>query len=327
MLKKTRIDRVKIQKKIKGTTVLVVGDVMLNEHLEGITERMSPESPAAPVVKVEYREFTLGGAAQAAANARSLGAQVVLAGVIGKDWAGDKVRELLRAQNIGDALLIDPDRPTTLKTRVFRGGEHLIRVDTETLEHLVERSTRALLRSIKKIKGKTDFVIISDYAKGVFSPELLEGLKSIFGPEFIAADIKPKHAPFVKDIRLIKPNRLEAEKMARRTIETIEHAREAAENLARAHRSSILLTMGGEGLVLHNHETQETSHLPACPTELIDVTGAGDVVISTLATMLAAGFEILEAVKVANAAAAAAVAKPGATTITLGEALAILDQN
>lgn len=327
MSKPTSKRHAEIQERAKQTTVLVVGDVMLNEHIEGVTERMSPESPAAPVLRIETREFTLGGAAQAAANARSLGAQVILAGVVGKDAAGEKIRELLRIQGIADALLTDPDRPTTTKTRIFRGGEHLIRIDTESLEPLAEKLTRALIQEIKDTAGKANFVIVSDYAKGVLSPELLEGLKNTFGPERIAADIKPKHAPFVQDIRIIKPNRAEAEKMARRPIETVEHAREAAANLAQIHRTSILLTMGGEGLVLHDYLTGETSHLPACSTELVDVTGAGDVVISTLAVLLAAEYELTEAVDIANAAAAVAVAKPGATTVTFSEAFDILERS
>ena len=298
---------------------------MLNEHLEGVTERMSPESPTTPVLRTQVREFTLGGAAQAAANVKSLGARAILSGVIGPDAAGEKVREMLQAQGIGDALIVDSTRPTTTKTRAFRSNEHLLRIDTESTEPLAKNINQALIRKIKKTAGQANFVIVSDYAKGVLSLALLESLKKMFGAKNIVADIKPKHAPFVRDIYLVKPNRVEAEQMARMAIETIEHAESAAAALAEMHQASILLTLGGEGLVVHEHPSGESCHIPARPTEMVDVTGAGDVVISTLAVLLAAGYDLREAVETANAAAAAAVAKPGATTVTLAETFAILD--
>lgn len=315
-----------LQRRLKKATVLVVGDVMLNEHVEGITERMSPESPATPILKTQFTDFTLGGAAQAAANVSSLGAKAILAGVTGKDQNAEIVQGLLKTKKIHAIIIADPSRPTTVKTRIFRGSEHLLRVDTESIEPMTPKLTRDLLKEIKKISERIDFVIISDYAKGVLSPELLDGLKKIFGAEKIIADIKPKHAPFMQGIHLLKPNKHEAETMIRSKIENLDHAHSAAISLAESQDSSVLITLGGEGMVLHDKSIRESTHFPAHPTELIDVTGAGDVVISTLAALLAIELDLKESARLANIAAAIAVAKPGATTVTVQEILDSLDR-
>ncbi|MBI5221065.1 MAG: bifunctional hydroxymethylpyrimidine kinase/phosphomethylpyrimidine kinase [Candidatus Liptonbacteria bacterium] len=308
-----------LQEQLARKNILIVGDVMLNERLEGVVERMSPENPMTPVVRLTQRSFTLGGAAGAAECLAALGAKPYLAGVVSNDRAGQMIRHLCAERGIADCLIQATDRPTTVKSRVFHNGSHLVRVDEESTRSLSPADTRLLLEIIRQIADDIHFVVISDYGKGVLTPELFRGLKKTFGGHRIVADLKPKQAKFVRGIRAIKPNRKEAEEISGRKIGSPQGAIRVAQVLADRLNSSILLTLGGDGMVAHELTDDCASHVPAEPVRMIDVTAAGDAVLSAAAAALVLGYDLHQAARFANRAAAVAVSKPDVATVTLKE--------
>src|SRR3990172_3992027 len=158
----------------KGKKLLVLGDVMLDRYAYGTVHRVSPEAPV-PVVDLERRASVLGGAANVAANIQALGGQAYLVGVVGEDRAGAELRQLLKSAGMEDrGLVSDPSRPTTTKTRVVAHDQQVVRIDQESNLPLGDGLQDLLWKEVKGALGRVNGVIISDYAKGVVTPQLLE---------------------------------------------------------------------------------------------------------------------------------------------------------
>ena len=194
--------------RMRGKRVLVVGDVMLDEWLWGTVERISPEAPV-PVVAVSDQSFTLGGAANVASNLRAIGAGVGAAGVVGRDPDGERVRTLLDAMQVGhEALIAVDDRPTTRKTRIVAHAQQVVRADRESRAPLAAADRQRLCTAVAAAARTYDAIILSDYAKGVFSRELVEAAlpaerHCARGELVVAADPKPGNIAslFRRDVR------------------------------------------------------------------------------------------------------------------------------
>ena len=311
-----------ITSRFAGCPVLVAGDLMLDEFVWGGVTRISPEAPV-PVVEVSRRTFVLGGAANTAANVGSLGGKPVLAGVLGQDPDGDRVRELLRSQGVETASVVrDPARPTTTKTRVIAHSQQVVRIDHEAPGPITDPVEAALLDAITEALPRVRGCIISDYGKGVVTPGFVGQLLQKTRAAGVPTVIDPKGLDYEKyrGATLVKPNQLEAGQVLNRPLKTSEDVDRAGADLLEllGPETAVLITRGPHGMSLFERD-RPLVHVPAQAREVYDVTGAGDTVAGTLGLALAVGAGPAEACRLASLAAAVVVGKVGTATCSLTE--------
>jgi rfaE bifunctional protein kinase chain/domain len=310
-------------KKIAGLRILVVGDVMLDHYVWGDATRISPEAPV-PVVDIARDSWTAGGAANVALNIASLGAECVVAGFIGQDEAGERLTSILERNKI-EIILTPGDAPTIVKTRVLVQHQQLCRLDREAAPVAYQfpaAKAKALLA--KEIAG-CDAVILSDYAKGIVSDELVQRVTQLAreAGKFIALDPKPKRKLAFRGLDLITPNKREALQLA--GIEPPPHTPfPAAEVCARLHElyqtKHLVITLGEDGMLLSS-DGAILKTIPTAAREVFDVSGAGDTSLAALVLALSAGAPLETAAQFANAAAGVVVGKIGTATVSPQELL------
>lgn len=296
----------------------MVGDVMLDRYYWGSVERISPEAPV-PIVKLEKHNLVVGGAANVAANISGLGARAYLVGVIGKDEESRLFKPLLDNLNISpDDLVKISDRPTTIKTRVVAHSQHVVRIDQETKEILTEKQENLVWKKIETLLEKVDLIIISDYAKGLLTDNLLLRLIT-FGQKSgkkILVDPKGKFYEKYSGAFLLTPNRLEAATACNLANDDKNVAEKAGKILINdLNVNSVLITQGENGMTLFRKDSKPF-HLNALARKVYDVTGAGDTVIASLGVTLGSGESLEKAAEIANIAAGIVVEEVGTTIIT-----------
>lgn len=290
----------------KGKKVLVVGDLILDRYDYGDVDRVSPEAPV-PVLKVEREESRPGGAANVAVNVASLGGRPFLFGSVG-GIEGEELKEMLVSADV--RFFPSYHGQTTVKTRfVGPRGYQLLRVDRENtapkqLDHLPPKVLEETL-------SESDLVVVSDYAKGVVTRELLEKLEK--SEKRILCDPSPKNMLAYRRFALLTPNENEALKMA-----GVDDVREAGEILRKRYKSDVVITRGREGMLVFPFGG-DVSNIPATPREVYDVSGAGDTVISAFALSMASGASLEEAAVIANHAAGIVIEKVGTSRVWLSE--------
>ncbi|OGV95716.1 hypothetical protein A2W24_01185 [Microgenomates group bacterium RBG_16_45_19] len=314
----SRINIHTLIEKFKKTSLLVVGDIMIDEFIWGTVSRISPEAPV-PVVAVTREDLLLGGAANVVHNVHSLGGQVLLVGVIGNDRMGERIKELLAYEKIdGDGLITESLRPTTVKTRVIAHNQQVVRYDREYKEPISLQSQEKICRYVDSHWNAVDGIIISDYGKGLLHPTLMNLImeKQKKDGKVVAVDPKMNNFTLYRGVTIITPNRLEAEAAAGMQI-TDEKSLMKVGNalLDRFASEAVLITRGEEGMVLFER-SGTVVNVPTVAKEIYDVTGAGDTVISALTLSLASGSSYSEAAVVANYAAGIVVGKIGTATVT-----------
>lgn len=295
--------------------VLVVGDIMLDRYWYGVTQRISPEAPV-PVVWVKENDERAGGAGNVAVNISSLGAQVSLLGIVGKDEAAQSLEQILQKERVNTYLLPVAGVPTITKLRVISHHQQLIRMDFEDsfgnidLTNLVDKFEELLLHH--------DVVVISDYAKGTLG--LLQNMINLAKLAGKPVLIDPKNLDITvyRGATLITPNFNEFQGM----VGTCNHDYELVEKgqllIDQLGLESLLITRGEQGMTLLRPNHPEL-HLPSRAQDVFDVTGAGDTVIATTAAALATQLPIEQAVTLANCAAGIVVSKVGTATISAAE--------
>ncbi len=308
-----------------NTPVLIVGDVMLDTYIRGSVDRISPEAPI-PVLHASSRNSLPGGAANAALNVASLGGRATLIGVRGADSAGDELERLLKDRGVKTCLIKDRSRSTTEKQRLMGTKTHqLVRVDFEdnspVSSPIEKRITEKVEMEIKDNKS----ILLSDYAKGIFGQKTLKNCISIAkkNGKFSILDPKPKDASYLRNaigVNLISPNKKESFLLDGFTSSSIE---DTAKNLAGKLKTDVLLTLGGDGMMLSPCKGKLSS-FPTIAQDVADVTGAGDTVSAVIALAVAAGGELSDAIDLANHAAGVAVSKAGAATVSPDELLGSL---
>lgn len=303
--------------------ILVVGDVMLDVYISGDAFRISPEAPV-PVVAVSHRRYLPGGAANVAANIRSLGSSVTLAGFAASDEAGRKLRHELESRSIAVSFAEDGARPTTVKTRITAGGQQIVRFDEENTSPLSEAGAASLRDRCTQLLAPAHACVISDYAKGIagasFCHWLIGEATRLKKP--VVVDPKSRDLARYRGATVITPNLKETAAAAGDPIHNsteLDHA--AATLLPGIAPSALLVTRGGEGMSLFE-PGQQPWHLPALALEVADVTGAGDTVVGVLAIALAQGLSLREAARFANLAAGLAVRHTGTWAVQPEELLA-----
>ncbi len=307
--------------------VLVVGDLMLDRYIWGNASRISQEAPVI-LLSADRREERLGGASSVATMLRALGARVLLAGVVGDDADGGRVRNLLVDQGIDDAaVLTDPDRPTTVKERYIgraqqRHPQQMIRVDYEVREGLDPAREAELIHAIARQMSQVDVVLISDYDKGVCTPAVLSAVIArarAHGLRTVADPIRGHDYRKYHGCSAITPNRLEAGLAAGRTLADAAGALQAAAELREwLDLEAAIVTLDKEGMALA-HVDGRREIFPTRPRQVYDITGAGDMVMAVLGMALAAGADYGPAIRLANVAGGLEVEKIGVATVTREE--------
>ncbi len=268
--------------------VLIVGDAMIDAYMWGEINRMSPEAPV-PVVEVKKHENRLGGAANVALNLKALGATPILCSVVGTGNRGILFKELMKESNLSTGgILANNKRKTTIKTRVIAENKHQLRIDEEETHPIIQ--AKEFLKLTESLMTDIDVIILQDYNKGVLTPEVIESVISIANKKGIPTIVDPKKQNFnsYKNCTIFKPNL--AEIKAGMNIEfdadnlaEIESA--SAELREKLNANGILLTLSERGICIHSEE--KFTHTPVFKSNIIDVSGAGDTVVSVASLCLA----------------------------------------
>ncbi len=301
---------------IENKRIAVIGDVMLDRYFWGSVSRISPEAPV-PVVDLERESFHLGGAANVAANLKSLGAQPYLFGVVGCDNFAKIFKDIALNQGIDPkGLFEDSSRPTTLKTRVIGNNQQLIRLDLEKKSPLTSQAKAFLM---KMLEETDDFsaIIFEDYDKGAITPDLIDNVMSFAKTKNIPVFVDPKFSNFFyyKDVTLFKPNRREAERALNIETNTPENLDLAGKMLIeKINAQNVLITLGADGMKLFKNNGDIKS-VATRARKVADVSGAGDTAIATLAAAYAAGATVEEAASLANFAAGVVCEEPGIVAV------------
>jgi rfaE bifunctional protein kinase chain/domain len=308
-------------RKIARLRILVVGDVMLDRYIWGDATRISPEAPV-PVIDVDRETWTAGGAGNVALNIAALGARCTVAGFVGDDDAGRKLRDALREKRI--TVLPTPGQAQTIvKTRVMVQRQQLCRVDRESPPAEYRVSAAQAESLLAKEIAACDAVILSDYAKGILHDELVDRVASLAhaAGKFVALDPKPRRPLSFHGLDLITPNKRESLQLAGMKLPP-HTPYPAAEVCARLHElyrtKNLVITLGEDGMLLSTGG-RKLKTIPTAAREVFDVSGAGDTSLAALVLALTAGAPLEEAAHFANAAAGVVVAKLGTATVTPDE--------
>jgi len=298
-------------------TILVVGDLMLDIFLWGDVRRISPEAPV-PVVEVRRETHLLGGAANVVRNIVTLGGRARVAGIVGHDAYGAEILKLLEGAHVpcSGVITVD-DRPTTVKTRVIAQHQQVVRVDREEVRPHDSRTTQALMRALEEAAAESDAIIVSDYAKGVVSREVMDAVRLLATRYDIPVFVDPKvtHTAFYHHVTVVTPNTQEASAMSGIAV-TDEASLEAAGRmlLEKLQCGHVLITRGPEGMSLFEAGAPPF-HIPTVAQKVFDVTGAGDTVIAALALAASAGLAMRDAAALANTAAGIVVGEVGTAAV------------
>ena len=299
-----------------GLRIWVVGDIMLDEYVMGEVDRISPEAPV-PVVRVRDTELRLGGAANVARQVATLGAKVNLAGIIGTDGAADELLRLCAECGIDTRAVVRlPERRTTRKLRVLGHSQQLLRLDWEDARPCSAQAAQLLISQLAEA-GTPDGIILSDYAKGVLTPQIIAAVTDLRGAAPVVVDPKTRDFTRYKGATTVTPNRRELEEAAGRELDPADRAAVAAAArplIAAAGLTSMVVTLSEHGMLIIPADGPETA-VPATRREVFDVTGAGDTAIAVLTLCLSARAPLAIAARIANAAAGVSVGQVGAVAV------------
>ena len=333
-----------IVKNFLGKKILVVGDLILDQYIKGNVSRISPEAPVPIVLQEGQPVYNPGGAANVANNLQRLGAQLTLAGRVGKDPEGKLlIKDLKKRKILTDGIFIDKKIPTSLKTRIIAHHQQILRLDRELAADFGDDElNRSLIDFVHKHIDSFDAIIISDYGKGVINSVLLSNVCALScrKKKIITVDPKVEHFSFYKGVTAITPNRRETENAIRNIKITHNAGRKFPVNTDRLvtdkdihlagqallkylDLEALLITLGEEGMRLFERDKAPV-HIRTQAQEVYDVTGAGDTVISVFTLSLTAGATKKEAADLANHAAGIVVQKIGAVAVTPQELLKAL---
>jgi len=329
--------------KFSRKNILVIGDVILDRYIQGSVSRISPEAPV-PVVLEKESFYTPGGAANVAHNLRGLSAKVTLVGRIGSDVEGSILKRQLAKEGVSvRGIFTDKRLPTICKTRVVAQNQQVVRIDRERAGSSGTKDiTEKVFRFIKNNIAKFNAIIISDYGKGLITPELVNFIRAeaLAKKKIIIVDPKVEHFGYYRDVTAITPNLKEAEN-AIRNIKITSEAGErlgihsdklqkdkdinlaGSELLRYLNLDALLITLGEHGMRLFEKGKKSVS-IKTKAREVFDVSGAGDAVISAFTLSLSAGATKRQAAEIANFAGGIVVGKMGTAAVTKEELVKII---
>jgi D-beta-D-heptose 7-phosphate kinase/D-beta-D-heptose 1-phosphate adenosyltransferase len=295
--------------------------LILDEFIWGKVERISPEAPV-PVVWVNSESFMPGGAANVANNIHALGGKVYLAGIIGEDRNGQILKEELEKKGINiEGIIVDGQRPTTLKTRIIAHHQQVVRVDREKIEPIDDNILEQILTFAREMIDRIDALIIEDYGKGIINPRLLAKIIPLAKrhKKIVTVDPKVNHFAYYRQVTAVTPNQAEAESASGIKIQNDKDIDRVGKKLLKELDSdSVLITLGENGMRLFEKKGR-IIYIPTVAQEVFDVSGAGDTTIATFTLSLAAGATLIEAAHLANFTAGIVVGKIGVAVATQEE--------
>jgi len=304
---------------LKSYKVLIVGDIMLDRYLYGNISRISPEAPVPILEKVNI-ENKPGGAANVALNIKSLGSTPILLSVIGNDEDGSKLLDQLKENKIStDYIFTDHDKLTTVKTRIMSDGQHILRIDEENIADISEKSKNELLRLFDLIieNEKIDAVIFQDYDKGLLSDEIISKLikKSVDKKLFISVDPKFNNFFSYKNVDLFKPNLKEVGAALNLSISPqLEDLNVITKKLqTKLNFKHLYITLGSKGI--YHSDGNNSKIVPTKLQAVVDVSGAGDVVLSVSTLFFLEKTSPIEVAYISNIAGGLACGKVGVATV------------
>ena len=317
-----------------GKRVLVIGDMVADEYLIGRPARISREAPVL-ILELSEERTVPGGATNVAVNTRTLGAEVFLAGVVGDDLPGRRLRRAISDLGMHQVgLVTDLQRPTSTKTRVMAGSpqivqQHIVRIDRVDTSEVGEPSKGQILDYVQQVLPTVDAVVLSDYENGVISPDIIKICIPLARQlhKIVVVDSHGSLSRF-QGVTALTPNQPEAELSLGITINTLAELNEAGQRLLDVcHARGVLITRGSEGMSLFE-EGKPPLHLPVHrldhASEIVDTNGAGDTVAATFTLALTAGASMAGAAYIANAAAALVVRRLGCASNTPQELMSII---
>jgi D-beta-D-heptose 7-phosphate kinase/D-beta-D-heptose 1-phosphate adenosyltransferase len=313
----------RIIRKFKSSSVLVIGDVMLDEYIWGRVDRISPEAPVQ-VVSVEKLTHVPGGAANVANNVAALSGSAFILGVVGRDPEREILKQEMENRGVRP-ILIEEDRPTIRKVRVMGQSQQLLRIDYEKKSHIEEKTESRIISAIQEVLPGAGCVVVSDYGKGIVTASLMKRLITLVSGagKKIIVDPKPRNMKHFKEVFLVTPNHKEASAFTGIEEESEEDLKKIGRKIVQQLNANCLITRGEKGMSLFQKQGPAT-HIPTTARQVYDVTGAGDTVIATVALCLAAGATLPDAAAIANYAAGIVVGKVGTATLTTDELKSLL---
>ncbi|HZV71722.1 MAG TPA: bifunctional ADP-heptose synthase [Saprospiraceae bacterium] len=319
----TKEDLLHVLAKAKNLKAMVIGDAMLDRYIYGTVERISPEAPV-PILTHQRTELKAGGSANVALNLASWGCKTSLAGLIGHDENANLLKTLLESRKIEHKLIPCINRPTTIKTRVVASSHHLLRIDEESSTYLQgdeeERVIHDLMAFMEEIQP--DLVILQDYNKGMLTQAIIDTIEKYCRENNVFLAIDPKEHNFseYQGADLFKPNLREASHAAQKTLISTDLS-ELAENWRTTrHIQTVAITLGGNGIFLQDKH-QESHIRPDRAADVVDVCGAGDAVICSLALGLMSGLKLEKSGELANLTGAYVCSHSGVVALDTAEIL------
>ncbi|MCP4666863.1 MAG: D-glycero-beta-D-manno-heptose-7-phosphate kinase [Deltaproteobacteria bacterium] len=307
--------------------IMVIGDIIMDEYVWGEVARISPEAPV-PVVEVRGETKMLGGAANVVNNMAALGARPILCGVIGEDKTGREIIEKIAEKGLlTDGIVIEQDRPTSIKTRVVAQGQQIVRFDRENRSDITTESITKVLDFMETCLDDTDAIVVADYGKGVISGALMKGLRELTRDASVMIAVDPKTGNFecYHGVDVITPNHHEAGIFCRFDIVNGETLIRAGKKILHdLNCRSVLITQGKDGMALFERNG-EIIHIPTEAKNVFDVTGAGDTVIGALSLGLASGMDLKSAALLSNYAAGIVVGEVGTSVVRAEDLKRVID--
>jgi len=313
--------------RFSGKRILVLGGLMVDHYIFGEATRISPEAPV-PIVNVHHTERRLGGAANTIHNIISQGGIVDAVGIVGDDDEGKWLIDNLKMKGVDvTGIIRDKKRPTTSKTRVMVGQHQIVRFDNESTDEIDDDIEQMILDLIEEKINYIDCITISDYDKGLITKNLINSLVEIADErgKIIVVDPKVRHHLDYKGVTILKTNVRNAMVATGLSASCIKEISEIGKFLLmKLQTKGVIVTLGRDGMIVIDDDSHVV-HIPALAKQVYDVTGAGDVVTSTLSLAISAGATLKEAAVLGSVAAAIKVGKIGTATVTREEIKALLN--
>ncbi|MAB90552.1 MAG: carbohydrate kinase [Planctomycetes bacterium] len=305
--------------RLRGRKVMVVGDLLVDRYVLTEPARLSREAPVM-IARYQAEELIPGGAANAASNLLALGAEVIPVGVVGDDADGDELRSHFDGLGVDvTGIITDPEHPTISKTRVMVGDpnrmkQQVLRIDRDPDGPPSGGAQAAVLARIRDRIASVDAVLLSDYGYGAVGASVLDSVRGIVGDRVLTVDSRYRITSF-RGVTLATPNEGEVAAALGRRLQTMEQLEDAGHELrSRLEAPALLVTRGNRGMALFVEGRDRLDLAATGPSEVTDVSGAGDTVIAVATLALAAGADVSDAARLANIAAGVVVMKAGAAT-------------
>ena len=303
------IDFVKVFDKFNSLNILIIGDVMIDAYWWGGVNRISPEAPV-PVCAVNDKESRLGGAANVALNIAAMGANPILCSVVGEDYQGHQLCELMKKQNMDtNGIVFSSNRPTTVKTRIIGNKTQMLRIDEETDVNISLSEEKIFLDKIESIINteKINAIIFQDYDKGVITEGVITKIIEIAKRKNIPVTVDPKKRNFTayKNVDLFKPNLKDLKEGLKIDFDNVDKDVLVEASLLLHYKQKIdkvFITLSERGVFMMDFTKKEAevTMLPACLRKISDVSGAGDTVISLATLCLALGLDSQTIANISN---------------------------